>query len=222
MTPWSDVACWIGTPEADAELDARGSASRSRTSGVVPDTLHELTKRDLMEDNADLIATAGTLLAQRQPRPRTTTPPSSPSPPLLAKASGLKATSTPGHSSRPANRKSDQPAAGSTIGQHPRGIRIAVKGAFNVIAPPRRGSLSRATPLFPPFSRSNRWVARAGYSVNRSEKSALASDQTLRLSRTDVAPRSLASQSNPNCSGRYTVATMLRVCSTRLSSTPSR
>ncbi len=36
--------------------------------GVVPDTLHELTKRDLLEENADLLAAAGALLAQRQPR----------------------------------------------------------------------------------------------------------------------------------------------------------
>lgn len=36
--------------------------------GVVPDQLHELTKRDLLEDNADLMAAAGALLAQRQPR----------------------------------------------------------------------------------------------------------------------------------------------------------
>jgi len=35
--------------------------------GVVPDSLHELTKRDLLEDNADLMAAAGDLLAQRQP-----------------------------------------------------------------------------------------------------------------------------------------------------------
>ena len=36
--------------------------------GVVPDTLHELTKRDLLEENADLMAAAGALLAQRQSR----------------------------------------------------------------------------------------------------------------------------------------------------------
>jgi hypothetical protein len=36
--------------------------------GVVPDTLHGLTKRDLLEDNADLMAAAGALLAQEQPR----------------------------------------------------------------------------------------------------------------------------------------------------------
>lgn len=36
--------------------------------GVVPDHLHELTRRDLLEDNADLMAAAGQLLAQRQPR----------------------------------------------------------------------------------------------------------------------------------------------------------
>ncbi len=36
--------------------------------GVVPDTRHELTRRDLLEENADLMAAAGALLAQRQPR----------------------------------------------------------------------------------------------------------------------------------------------------------
>ncbi|GAA3585561.1 hypothetical protein GCM10022235_65040 [Kribbella ginsengisoli] len=36
--------------------------------GVVPDRLHELTKRDLIEENADLMAAAGVLLAERQPR----------------------------------------------------------------------------------------------------------------------------------------------------------
>ncbi|MFL6151750.1 MAG: S41 family peptidase [Ornithinibacter sp.] len=36
--------------------------------GVVPDALHELTQRDLLEENADLMAAAGLLLAQRQPR----------------------------------------------------------------------------------------------------------------------------------------------------------
>ncbi|GAA0928393.1 hypothetical protein GCM10009554_09890 [Kribbella koreensis] len=36
--------------------------------GVVPDQLHELTKRDLIEENADLMAAAGVLLAERQPR----------------------------------------------------------------------------------------------------------------------------------------------------------
>jgi hypothetical protein len=36
--------------------------------GVVPDALHLLTKRDLLEDNADLMAEAGALLAQRKPR----------------------------------------------------------------------------------------------------------------------------------------------------------
>ena len=36
--------------------------------GVVPDALHELTKRDLLEENVDLMAAAGALLAQRQPR----------------------------------------------------------------------------------------------------------------------------------------------------------
>ncbi len=35
--------------------------------GVIPDHLHELTKRDLLEDNADLMASAGELLAQGQP-----------------------------------------------------------------------------------------------------------------------------------------------------------
>jgi hypothetical protein len=36
--------------------------------GVVPDALHEISKRDLLEENADLMAAAGVLLAQRQPR----------------------------------------------------------------------------------------------------------------------------------------------------------
>jgi C-terminal processing protease CtpA/Prc len=36
--------------------------------GVVPDELHALTKRDLLEENADLMATAGALLAQGTPR----------------------------------------------------------------------------------------------------------------------------------------------------------
>ncbi len=36
--------------------------------GVVPDALHELTKTDLLEENADLMAAAGVLLAQREPR----------------------------------------------------------------------------------------------------------------------------------------------------------
>jgi hypothetical protein len=36
--------------------------------GVVPDALHELTRRDLLEENADLMAAAGSLLAQRTPR----------------------------------------------------------------------------------------------------------------------------------------------------------
>lgn len=36
--------------------------------GVVPDALHQLTKRDLLEDNADLMAAASQLLAQQQPR----------------------------------------------------------------------------------------------------------------------------------------------------------
>ena len=36
--------------------------------GVVPDALHALTKRDLLEENVDLMAAAGALLAQRTPR----------------------------------------------------------------------------------------------------------------------------------------------------------
>ena len=36
--------------------------------GVVPDALHEITKRDLLEENADLMAAAGVMLAQRQQR----------------------------------------------------------------------------------------------------------------------------------------------------------
>ena len=36
--------------------------------GVVPNQVHELTKRDLLEENADLMAAAGALLAQEQPR----------------------------------------------------------------------------------------------------------------------------------------------------------
>jgi C-terminal processing protease CtpA/Prc len=36
--------------------------------GVVPDVIHELTQRDVLEDNDDLMAAAGELLAQRQPR----------------------------------------------------------------------------------------------------------------------------------------------------------
>lgn len=36
--------------------------------GVVPNALHPLTKRDLLEENADLMAAAGDLLAQRTPR----------------------------------------------------------------------------------------------------------------------------------------------------------
>jgi hypothetical protein len=36
--------------------------------GVVPDERHNLTKRDLMEENADLMAAAGVLLAQGTPR----------------------------------------------------------------------------------------------------------------------------------------------------------
>jgi hypothetical protein len=35
---------------------------------VVPDELHQLTKKDLLEENVDLMAAAGALLAQRQPR----------------------------------------------------------------------------------------------------------------------------------------------------------
>jgi hypothetical protein len=48
------VGSWMGQPVEDL--------------GVVPDELHELTKRDLLEENADLMAAAGALLAQRQPR----------------------------------------------------------------------------------------------------------------------------------------------------------
>jgi hypothetical protein len=36
--------------------------------GVVPDALHALTRRDLLEENTDLMAVAGALLAQRTPR----------------------------------------------------------------------------------------------------------------------------------------------------------
>ena len=36
--------------------------------GVIPDAIHELTKRDLMEENADLMAAAGALLAHGTPR----------------------------------------------------------------------------------------------------------------------------------------------------------
>ncbi len=36
--------------------------------GVVPDALHALTKRDLLEENTDLMAAAGALLAQGTPR----------------------------------------------------------------------------------------------------------------------------------------------------------
>ena len=36
--------------------------------GVVPDELHALTKRDLLEENADLMAAAGALLSQGTPR----------------------------------------------------------------------------------------------------------------------------------------------------------
>ncbi len=36
--------------------------------GVVPDAVHELTKRDVLEDNQDLLAAAGALLAARTPR----------------------------------------------------------------------------------------------------------------------------------------------------------
>jgi Peptidase family S41 len=36
--------------------------------GVIPDERHELTRRDLMEDNADLMEAAGALLAGRTPR----------------------------------------------------------------------------------------------------------------------------------------------------------
>ena len=48
------VGSWMGQPVEDL--------------GVVPDELHELTKRDLLEENVDLMAAAGALLAQRQPR----------------------------------------------------------------------------------------------------------------------------------------------------------
>ncbi|HET9422677.1 MAG TPA: S41 family peptidase [Nocardioides sp.] len=48
------VGAWMGQPVEDL--------------GVVPDELHELTKKDLLEENVDLMAAAGTLLAQRQPR----------------------------------------------------------------------------------------------------------------------------------------------------------
>ena len=48
------VGSWMGQPVEDL--------------GVVPDELHGLTKRDLLEENVDLMATAGALLAQRQPR----------------------------------------------------------------------------------------------------------------------------------------------------------
>ncbi len=36
--------------------------------GVVPDALHALTRRDLLQENADLMTAAGDLLAQRTPR----------------------------------------------------------------------------------------------------------------------------------------------------------
>jgi hypothetical protein len=36
--------------------------------GVVPDSLHPLTRRDLLEDNVDLMAAAGRLLAEETPR----------------------------------------------------------------------------------------------------------------------------------------------------------
>jgi hypothetical protein len=36
--------------------------------GVVPDELHDVTRRDLLEDNADLVAHAGRLLAAQHPR----------------------------------------------------------------------------------------------------------------------------------------------------------
>ena len=48
------VGSWMGQPVEDL--------------GVVPDELHGLTKRDLLDENVDLMATAGALLAQRQPR----------------------------------------------------------------------------------------------------------------------------------------------------------
>jgi C-terminal processing protease CtpA/Prc len=48
------VGAWMGQPVEDL--------------GVVPDEIHELTKKDLLEENVDLMAAAGALLAQRQPR----------------------------------------------------------------------------------------------------------------------------------------------------------
>jgi len=36
--------------------------------GIVPDEVHRLTRRDVMEDNVDLMETAGRLLAERTPR----------------------------------------------------------------------------------------------------------------------------------------------------------
>jgi Peptidase family S41 len=41
--------------------------------GVVPDERHELTRRDVLEDNADLMERAGRLLAARRPRTMTVT-----------------------------------------------------------------------------------------------------------------------------------------------------
>lgn len=41
--------------------------------GVVPDQRHDLTRRDLLEENADLMAAAGALLAARSPRQLTFT-----------------------------------------------------------------------------------------------------------------------------------------------------
>jgi hypothetical protein len=38
--------------------------------GVVPDQRHELTRRDLLEDNADLMEFTGSLLAKRRPAGR--------------------------------------------------------------------------------------------------------------------------------------------------------
>ena len=62
--------------------------------GVVPDALHALTKRDLLEENVDLMAAAGALLAQRTPRllrftsaAAGTGSASSPSPPARSPAS---------------------------------------------------------------------------------------------------------------------------------------
>ena len=62
--------------------------------GVVPDSLHPLTKRDLLEENVDLMAAAGALLAHGRrgccaspPRPPARGSASSPSPPDRSPAS---------------------------------------------------------------------------------------------------------------------------------------